>query len=150
MSTANMHDRVDRTAIAERVQRLRTDSTRQWGKMSVDQMVWHLNETLRMATGDLHVPSKGYSRLKQAIFKFMVLHLPFPKEKGQASRELIATSNYDLAAEQRRFPMLLEYVANKDITGPWPEHPFLGKISGAEWSRLMHIHADHHLRQFGV
>jgi hypothetical protein len=30
------------------------------------------------------------------------------------------------------------------------EHPFLGKLSRAEWLRWAYLHMDHHLRQFGV
>jgi hypothetical protein len=150
MSKPNLHDRVARTGMAQRFEKLRTDSQRQWGKMSVDQMVWHINETLRMAIGELPVASKGYGPLKQAIFKFMVFNLPFPKEKGQASPELLATRNYDLDGELRRFPMLLEHVASKDIAGEWPVHPFIGPLTGEQWSRAMFIHMDHHLRQFSA
>ncbi len=150
MSTQNLHDRVTRTALMKRVEALRTDNAAQWGKMSVDQMLWHVNEAMRMATGELPVKSKGFGPLKRAVMKFAVYNVPWPKGKASTARELKATESYDLTAEQRRFPMLLEYVVNKDITGAWPVHPLIGQISGAEWSRLGYLHIDHHLRQFGA
>jgi len=29
--------------------------------------------------------------------------------------------------------------------GPWPKHPFLGKLSGEQWREFHVIHAQHHL-----
>lgn len=150
MSTQNLHDRVARTSLLKRVENLRADRVGLWGRMSVGQMVWHLNEGLRMATGELPVPSKGYGPLKRAVFKLVVFNMPWPKGKAQTAPALMAREEHDLAAELRRFPMLLEQVAMKDVSGPWPSHPLLGEITGPEWSRLGYLHIDHHLRQFGA
>jgi hypothetical protein len=32
----------------------------------------------------------------------------------------------------------------------WPVHPIFGRMSHREWLRWAYLHADHHLRQFGV
>jgi hypothetical protein len=150
MSKANLHDRVARTTLVKRMEKVKSDSARQWGKMSVDQMVWHVNETLRMATGERIVPSKGFGPLKRALFKLVAFNMPWPKGKAVTAPDLVAKDNYDLDVELRRFQMLVEYVANKDITGEWPVHPTFGALTGPEWSRIQYLHIDHHLRQFNV
>ena len=44
-----LHDVAHRSALIERVRALRPDSTRRWGKMSVDQMLWHVNDAIAAA-----------------------------------------------------------------------------------------------------
>lgn len=43
-----LHDAAHREALRGRVGSLRPGSQRRWGKMTVDQMLWHVNETLLM------------------------------------------------------------------------------------------------------
>jgi hypothetical protein len=44
----------------------------------------------------------------------------------------------------------MDEMAKKDLNGPWPEHPILGKMRGVQHSKLHGKHVDHHLRQFGA
>ena len=44
-----LHDVAHRSALIERVRALRPDSARRWGKMSVDQMLWHVNDAIAAA-----------------------------------------------------------------------------------------------------
>ena len=46
-----LHDPPVRTAIRSRVQALTPDAPRRWGKMTVDQMLWHVNTAMEMAIG---------------------------------------------------------------------------------------------------
>jgi len=42
-----LHDPAVRDAIRARVEALRPDAPRKFGKMSIDQMLWHVNQALR-------------------------------------------------------------------------------------------------------
>src|SRR5437660_10743993 len=77
--------------IHDRIATLSADRRGQWGKMTPQQMVCHLTESLRMALGDLKVAPKRlpirYPPLKQLI----IYVAPFPKNAPTAP-ELIVTA----------------------------------------------------------
>ena len=47
----SLHDAGRRADLKDRLARLRPDATARWGRMSVDQMLWHLATVLSAATG---------------------------------------------------------------------------------------------------
>jgi DinB superfamily len=139
--------------LKERVRALRPDSERRWGRMSVDQMLWHVNEFLRFGLGELQfAPIPGLPRpagwLKPVV-RWIVLYLPWP-HGAKTYSEAIAGTSHDFAAEQRRCLELIDRTTARDIDGVWPLNPMLGRMTGAHWSRIQAKHLDHHLRQFGV
>jgi hypothetical protein len=74
---ARLHDPGDREAIKRRVQRLTPESQRRWGKMSVAQMLWHVNQAMSTALGYVKrepVPAK----LPKPLMK-LVLNMPWMK-----------------------------------------------------------------------
>ena len=46
-----LHDPHDKAEILRRLKALRADAERRWGKMSVAQMLWHVNEAMEGALG---------------------------------------------------------------------------------------------------
>ena len=46
-----MHDPQHKAEILRRLKTLRPDSGGEWGKMSVAQMLWHVNEAMEGALG---------------------------------------------------------------------------------------------------
>ena len=70
-----------RSEILQRIQSLSADSPRQWGKMTVGQMVCHLTDGFQMATGAR--PVKETSSLwSRTGLKWIALSLPLPWPKG--------------------------------------------------------------------
>lgn len=45
-----LHDPAVRKTMEARLTAIRPDSQRQWGSMSVDQMLWHVNQFLAFAS----------------------------------------------------------------------------------------------------
>ena len=117
--------------------------------MSAPQMVSHLIESMRMATGELPVaPKPGpfrYPPLKQLI----IYYLPWPKDAPTAP-ELLTRSPHQWDTDVKELATLLDRFSTRAVSGPWPEHPAFGPLSGDAWGFLAHRHVDHHLRQFGV
>ena len=50
-----LHDPPVRDALKQRAASLRADTPRRWGKMTVDQMLWHVNCGLENALGRFEV-----------------------------------------------------------------------------------------------
>jgi hypothetical protein len=136
--------------MCRRIERLTPDSRAQWGKFTAAQMVAHLNDAMRMATGELPVEPRRmpirYFPLKQLILYV----LPFPKGAPTAPELLARCNAADLKTEQREFVKIAEKTAAKPASDQWPDHPAFGPLTYKAWGKLVFRHTDHHLKQFGV
>lgn len=144
----SLHDTSYRAQLVQRVQALRPDSLRRWGRMSVDQMLWHVTDVLALALGALSAPP-AKPLLPRGLLTFMILNLPWGKN-APTMPQFVAKQNYDLEAERTRCLRLIDRVASMELDAEWPTHPLLGRMSGSEISRLQAKHVHHHLTQFGV
>lgn len=139
----------DHLELHERVQRLTTTTKAQWGKMTALQMVAHLSDSLRMASGELEVaPKKApirFSPLKQLVLYL----LPIPKGVP-TSPELIRRKPGDWSAEVAALREELNGIVERGGEALAPSHPAFGKLSARQWGVLIYRHMDHHLKQFGV
>ena len=144
-----LHDPAVRDSIRARVQKLTPSATRAWGKMSVDQMLWHVNSAMRNALGET-TPREKTPLVPFPVMRFLVLNLPWGKGAPTAP-DLVAGDRYDFDAEKSRCLALIDQIAAKDIdaTG-WGKSSLLGEMSGRDWSRLQAKHLNHHLKQFSV
>ena len=143
-----VHDEGYRSALQSRIQSLRPDSPRRWGKMTPDQMLWHVNVGLSVALGETTIPD-GRPPLPRPIMKFLVLNLPWVKG-APTSPIFLAKSQYDFEAERTRCLQLLGRLANQPLDGAPVMHPIFGNMSRTDVSRLHAKHLDHHLKQFGA
>ena len=141
--------------LLERLRTLRPDSARRWGRMSVHQMVCHLNDSLRMATGEKLV--KAAPRLHQrTLVKCLALYTPLPWPAGimtapEVDQERGGTPPLEFAADLRELEnRVRSFAARRGTRTPWPAHPIFGRMSEAQWLRWSYLHTDHHLRQFGA
>ncbi|MGN6183348.1 MAG: DUF1569 domain-containing protein [Thermoanaerobaculia bacterium] len=136
-----------RAELLDRVDKVNADSPRQWGKMNVEQMLTHLVQAMRMATGELPVKSKKLPIRYPPLRQLVVYVLPWPKGSPTAE-ELLPSSTASIEMSKKELARLAnEFVNHK---GAWPEHPAFGKLSRNGWGVLVRRHLDHHLRQFGV
>jgi len=143
-----LHDPAVYTSLRQRIDSLRADSSRQWGKMSVDQMLWHVNVSMREAVGDYH-PSLKPLPLPKSVFRWAVIKLPWGR--GARTRpDMYATATHDLAKEKAECLALMERIYRKPLDSAWPESVSMGPMSGKHWSRLTAKHLEHHLKQFSA
>jgi hypothetical protein len=145
---ASLHDPAHRSQLIARLNGLRPDSQRRWGKMTVDQMLWHVSDALALSLGEITVGSEK-PPLPKGLLKFIVLNLPWGKG-GPTHPAFVAKKNYDFVAERERCLRLIGEVASMDLNGGWPNHPAFGRMTGQQVSRLHAKHLNHHLTQFGV
>ena len=146
---AQLHDPRDRAEIVRRLRTLRSDSDRRWGKMSVTQMLWHVNEAMEGALGRIQAEPMKVP-LPRPLLKWLVLNAPWGKGAPTLKRWIPQAESYDFASERDRCCRLVEEIASKPIGAEWPDSPTLGKMSGKDVSRLHAKHLNHHLTQFGV
>lgn len=134
-----------------RIERLRPDSAREWGKMDAAQALAHCALLLETATGDAKPPRPLLARMLGRMFKgWAVGDMPFAKGSPRRPSPALA-STIDFERERERMVAALRKFHNLGPTSAARyEHTFLGKLTGDEWGRIQHKHIDHHLRQFGV
>lgn len=136
----------------QRSQSVTAASPRQWGKMSVAQMLEHCARGLEMGTGDAKPPRPLVGRLMGGLIKPLALRDGEPMRRNTPTiPSLIAEDGGDVdAAKSRLLAMLDRFVAGGEAGCTDHPHAFFGELTPAEWSKIMHKHLDHHLRQFGA
>jgi hypothetical protein len=145
-----LHDPQFRSAIEARLSALRPGTPHTWGKMTVDQMLWHVNEFLAAAIGEGTLPVRKNSMpLLRPLMRIMLLYGPWPKSVP-TNPGAVAHGEHDFEAEKGRCRALIAKFVSRPIDGPWPVDPTFGAATGKFASRLQARHLDHHLRQFGV
>jgi hypothetical protein len=143
-----LHDPDVHASIRKRMQSLRADTPRKWGKMSIDQMLWHVNVSMREAVGD-YTPQLKPLPIPKALFRWAVLNIPWGR--GARTRpDMYPASAYDFNAQKAECLSLIDRIVARPLSAEWPNSASMGKMTGKHWSQLTAKHLDHHLRQFGV
>jgi hypothetical protein len=138
-----------RQDVRQRLARLTPASSRRWGTMSAPQMVAHLVDAMRMAIGEMPVPSKNLPLRFTPIKQLVIYCLPFPKGAPTAP-QLVSRPPGDWPGECATLLTLVDRFAECDRNGAWPDHPAFGTLTGGNWGVLAYRHIDHHFKQFGV
>lgn len=136
--------------IQARVDALSPSATRQWGKMTVTQMMEHTARALEMAAGK--TPSKQAllgKLIGWTVKKRFLGPQPFPKN-GPTAPEFIVKDDPAFDETKKRLQALLSEFHSLGERGcDGNVHKFFGPLTGAEWGITQYKHLDHHLRQFG-
>lgn len=148
----NLFDRALANQVKQRVDSLRVDSHRQWGKMSVAQTVAHCASGLEMALGEIKPRRAPMGRLIGFAIKPKVVGNDEPlRRNSPTADELVIKGERDLDEERARLCSLIDrFVSGGTPVCTTHPHPFFGPLTPSEWAVLMYKHLDHHLRQFGV
>lgn len=143
---------VDRGEIRSRLTRLSPEDQAQWGRMSVHQMICHLNDAYKLPLGE-KTASPATGLVQRTLLKWAALQAPIQWAKGYPTRPEMEQGKGGSAPIE--FPLdLTSLVSTFDrfcagLPVPNLPHPTFGKMTTADWMRWGYLHADHHLRQFG-
>lgn len=143
-----LHDPAVRDTIRSRVEKLRPESRAAWGKMSVDQMLWHCNETMEAALSRRTIKVMR-PPLPKPVLTFLVLNLPWIKG-APTHPDWVARAQYDFDAERARTLRLIDEFTGKPLDSPGWGMSGLGALPAEKLSQLHAKHLDHHLKQFGA
>ena len=142
-----LHEPEVYASIRKRIESLRPETTRQWGKMTIDQMLWHVNVSMREAVGE-YTPTLDQIPIPKPILRWAVINLPWGR--GARTRpDMYAVSQHEFAAQKAQCLALVDRIYRQPLTAPWPESASMGPMTGKHWSQLTARHLDHHLKQFG-
>jgi hypothetical protein len=147
-----LFDAAARDGILRRIDALRPDSPRGWGKMEAAQMLSHCALGMEAATGDAVLHSNFMAKLIGPVFKGWMLG-PKPFSQNSPTHPLLVLHKQpcDFAKEKTR---LVAVVRKFHDAGPASaakyRHAFVQRLTGDEWGVLQWKHLDHHLRQFGA
>ena len=150
-----MRDLYDRSVVSDvkaRLERLRPDSARQWGRMSPAQALAHCAASMEWAVGDTRPPRMLVGRLIGRLVKSKAIGDEAPlRRNSPTAKDLVVADDRDLREERQRLCGLMDrFVAGGPSGCTTHPHSFFGRLTPQEWAALMYKHLDHHLRQFGV
>lgn len=148
----SLFDPADNNEIVTRIHRLDPAAQPQWGKMTVAQMLAHIQQPLRVGFGELKL-KRGFvgflfgGATKRKIISPSGGFTPnMPTDKS-----FVITDERNFEEEKKKLVVLVQRFAETGPEGLTKEaHPFFGDLTSQEWDILQWKHLDHHLRQFGA
>jgi hypothetical protein len=150
----SLAERATLQSVLQRIARLEPGAQRRWGRMSAHQMLCHLTDSYHAAMGQKQVsPAAGWMRWTPV--KWVALYSPIPWAKGMPTRPEVeqgvgGTPPGDFERDRASLVSAIERFADPVRAFAWHPHPALRDMRESEWLRWGYLHADHHLRQFGV
>lgn len=142
----SIFEKTDRDEIIIRINSLNENSTAQWGKMNVAQMMKHCSQWDEMALGKKKYKQSFLGRLfgKMAL-KNMLKDEPIKKNLPTVP-PFIIKEHGDVAEEKNKWISLLQEYAHFSNDGFI--HPFFGSMTKEQTGYVAYKHIDHHLQQF--
>jgi len=133
---------------------LSADAPRKWGKMNVQQMIEHMADYVRIASGktlmEIVTPEDRLPRLRG----FLESEKPFPENTPNVlmPEEPLPTrhSSKDEAINELQAELGHFFQVHEQEAGKVTPNPFFGDLVYEQQVQLLHKHATHHLRQFGL
>ena len=136
------------SSLISRINSLNENSTAQWGKMNVYQMLRHCILCEEMFLGDKKYKQVFLGRLfgKKALKGFLKNETPIKKNEPTSPEFKIKETSSDIEAEKKKWIALIgsyAHYSNNDFV-----HWFFGKMTMEQIGQFDFKHIDHHLRQF--
>lgn len=148
MEVKNLFDPNVKQGIVDRINQLKPDSQRQWGKMDVAQMLAHVQCPINFAYGNHTIRGSFLLKLIGPMFKSVLFNETPYKQSLPTDKTYVVADSREFEKEKQQLIELLNRFSEKVILEA--PHPVFGKLSKEQWSKATWKHLDHHLRQFGV
>lgn len=137
--------------IKQRLQTIRPESQRRWGRMSANQMICHLADSFRRTLGEKDATALPPRKL----LKWAALWIPIPwphgfKTRPEMDQEIGGTRPVEFENDRKELLTLMDRFTCDTPVPQFEPHPIFGRMSRKEMMRWGFLHADHHLRQFGA
>lgn len=133
---------------------LSPDEKGKWGQMNGQQMIEHFTDAVRNANGKLKLPVLNEGERLVKFREFLMSDRPFSENtrnpllsdtptpiKHSTIQEAIAELQVEIEDLVTLFESKSEHTTS---------NPFFGDLNFEEVVQLLHKHASHHLRQFGL
>jgi hypothetical protein len=153
MSFPNIFTKEVSQEVINRINKLKPESERQWGKMDVAKMLAHCNVAYEMIYEPEKHPKPNFFMsiiLKLFVKNIVVGEKPL-KKNSQTAPAFIMKSDKDFNTEKSR---LIAYIEQTQQLGKThfegKESNSFGILTGDEFNNMMYKHLDHHLTQFSA
>lgn len=147
---------IDKKSIQNYLSKLSEDTKPLWGNMSPQQMVEHLEYSLRVASGEIQdfeieTPEKYLEKVQESLFT----HDKMPRnyDAPKLLEKVLSNARYEHLAEAKQ--KLLE--AYDEFEAYFKENPeattknaVFGNLDKFEWSLMNMKHFNHHFEQFNL
>ena len=149
----NVFDAKDAQEYINRINNLTPETQRKWGKMSVDQVLAHLNVAYDLTFTPEKFPKPNF------IAKFLLSKFVKPKITNEIPyKQSLPTSPVFIIADERNFEeekakligniQRVQQLGREAFEGK--ENINFGKTTAQCWNNMFAKHLNHHLEQFGV
>ena len=137
------------------LKQISSDAMPAWGKMTLQQMVEHFSDSVRIASGksvftEIHTPEQHLEKARD----FLMSDKPFrentpnklmPEVPAPVRNKTLQESYSELEKELDYFFLVFQK-NGQQVT----RNPFFGDLNYEQNIQLLYKHALHHLRQFGL
>ena len=149
----NVFDAKDAQEYINRINNLTPETQRKWGKMSVDQVLAHLNVAYDLTFTPEKFPKPSF------IAKFLLSKFVKPKITNEIPyKQSLPTSPVFIIADERNFEeekakligniQRVQQLGREAFEGK--ENINFGRMTAQGWNNMFAKHLNHHLDQFGV
>jgi hypothetical protein len=132
-----------------------SDTTPNWGKMTLQQMIEHFSDNVRIASGKTVYTDFVFGPEQlQKNREFMLSERPFKENTVNPLMPEVPAPVTNISAEaaitelQKELDYFFSVFKKNDLQVT--RSPFFGDLNYEQNVQLLHKHALHHLRQFGV
>jgi hypothetical protein len=136
------------------IQQIPPDRKPAWGLMNLQQMVEHMQAAVDLASGKIKYEGDFVSPDPARMRAFLMSDKPFRENTGNPflPQEPQPTRNHTLQASIGELQASLLHFFDTFESEPGRKvfSPIFGELDYEGQTRLLHKHALHHLRQFGV
>ena len=136
------------------LQTLHSDDKGSWGVLNAQQMVEHFADAVKNASGKLVLPvlNEGETLVKYKEFLMSELPMKEGTRNPLMSEEAAPIRQPDMKSAIAKLQSELDhffkvYEDNRSLKN---KNPFFGELDYSEQVQLLHKHAMHHLKQFGL
>lgn len=139
----------ERLKFFDRIDSLTLSHTAKFGKMSVDQMIPHCTDQLRMAFGTKAAEGDPKFSAEEVIkMARSGSSVPTPKGFDQVKEEGTAPTSFEADKEILKEHITRFYEAASDFE--FHPHFYFGQKNKSGWEPLIKYHLNYHLSQFGA
>jgi len=139
---------------AKKLTALDANAERKWGKMNVQQMIEHMSEYVRVGCGKDTLPLQTPEEHLPKYQEFLKTEKPFRENTPNSLMSDIPADvkhqSKDEAIQELESELDNFFETFKNDPGKKVTNPFFGELDYDMSVQLLHKHALHHLRQFGV
>lgn len=148
----SLFNEVEYKEIRNRIENLKPDNAKQWGKMTIAQMMAHCSAGIELALGKTPFVDKS-NFIMRTLVKKIVINAVKKGDLGKNQKtfpEFVVNEDKEFDKEKSRLLENLDSFYKFGQQNEIGRHPYFGKFSKENWGALQYVHSDHHLTQFSA